>query len=218
MGDILKDHRLDLLKVYNLLYNTYGPQGWWPAKSKFEIIIGAILTQQAKWENVERAIENLKRERILSPKKLAKARINKIEKAIRCVPFYKTKAKRIKNIARSYKTLIKKVKEGDRDYLLKTDGIGEETADSILLYVGGKRFFVVDAYTKRILKRIANFDGNYESIRRFFEEKLPRDVKIYKEYHALIVKHCKEICKSKPLCNKCVLNKMCNHARLQRND
>jgi len=204
---------MDVWKIYNKLLNHFGKQDWWPAETPFEVIVGAILTQQTQWSNVEKAIENLKNNNLMTPAAIANADIETLEKAVYPSGFYKQKALRIKKISEyllnNYNGNLDNFFSGDtkdiRKELLKLDGIGLETADSILLYSGNKKIFVIDAYTKRMCK-CCGVNGNYEALRYFFENHLPRDVEIYKEYHALIVELGKHHCKKKPDCERCPLN------------
>ena len=208
--------KYSLLTIYESLYKTFGPQHWWPAKTRFEIIVGAILTQQTTWKNVEKAIKNLRGNHLLTIKSLANAPLKKIEELVQPAGYYHQKSKRLKEIStyflRKYQgnlnKLFKKNTKSLREELLTLPGIGEETADSILLYAGEKRIFVVDAYTRRILQRLGLLSSNdYDRIRMFFEDNLPKEIKIYQELHALLVKLGKEFCKRKPLCKICPLNK-----------
>ncbi|RME64468.1 MAG: endonuclease III domain-containing protein [Nitrospirae bacterium] len=207
----------DFIKeAFHLLYNAFGPQNWWPAESPFEVIVGAILTQNTNWKNVERAIENLKAKGLLEPFALVNISEEELASLIRPAGYYNIKAKRLKEFLKVFcerwDCSIEKMKstpqEELRKALLEIKGIGPETADSILLYALGRAVFVVDAYTKRILKRHGVIDGkeDYETIRELFEGSLPRDVTLYNEYHALIVRVGKTCCKNKtPLCEECPL-------------
>lgn len=206
-----------LFKIYQKLFDEFGPQHWWPGDSPFEIMVGAILTQNTNWQNVEKAIKNIKDAGLLNAKALLKNK-DKIPELIRPSGFYKLKTKRLINFLKffvdRYNGEIEnlKAKKFDklRDELLGVSGIGPETADSILLYALNRPVFVVDAYTRRILLRhkIIKDDFRYEDIRKLFEENLPRDYKIFNEYHALFVKLGKEYCKkNEPLCNICPLLK-----------
>ncbi len=204
-----------LTLIYKKLYNCFGPRHWWPGDSPFEIMIGAILTQNAAWGNVEKAIKNLKRERLISPKKLQKISLRKLKSLIKPSGFYNIKAKRLKNFLiflDKYKNNIKKLKNKNlyklRDELLALNGIGKETADSILLYALNKPIFVIDAYTKRIFSRhkLVNENCDYTELQEFFMNNLPKRYKLFNEYHALIVELGKRYCKSKkPVCNLCPL-------------
>ena len=204
---------MDAIKIYDKLLKHFGKQYWWPAETPFEVIVGAILTQQTTWRNVEKAIDNLKNNNLMTPGAIANAPLETIEKAIYPSGFYKQKALRIKKISEylsnNYNGNLDEFFSRDtmdvRKELLELDGVGFETADSILLYAGNKEIFVIDAYTRRMCK-CKNIGGDYETLRCLFEENLPIDVEIYKEYHALIVELWKHYCKNKPDCERCPLN------------
>ena len=204
-----------LKKIYQILFDHFGPQGWWPGETELEIIIGAILTQNTSWKNVEKAIKNLKEKNLLEIKKLSRIRKDTLAQLIRPAGYFNIKSERIKEIV---KFLVKryngnlsalKRKEGDvlRRELLSVKGIGKETADSILLYALKKPFFVVDAYTKRILLRhnLITKDATYDEIQNFFHKNLPREEKVYNEFHALLVRLGKTYCRKKPNCSNCPL-------------
>jgi endonuclease-3 related protein len=214
-----------LLKIYDKLLNHFGNQNWWPTTSiqnpKFEIIVGAILTQQATWKNVEVAIKNLKEKNLIEPKLLYNLQTTKLEQLIKPSGFFKVKTKRIRsflkffienydgNLDKMFKTLLQDL----RKELLSVNGIGPETCDSILLYATEKPIFVVDAYTVRLCQRYPLISSKkYEEVREFFEKNLPKDVNLFKEFHALIVELGKNYCKTKPICEKCPLNEGCKHA------
>ncbi len=211
-----------LSKIYNILYKIYGPRNWWPADSPFEVIVGAILTQNTSWENVKKAIANLKKKRKLSPRQLYKIKISELSSLIKSCGYHNIKAKRLKSfidyLFKNYKGSLSKFfskSTGNiRKQLLAINGIGPETADAILLYAAGKAVFVVDAYTKRILERqgLIKPDASYEQIQQFFENNLPKSSKLFNEYHALIVEHAKWVCKKKPICSECALRKGCSLA------
>lgn len=214
------DPRAWLKTTYDSLLAAYGPQGWWPAKSGFEMAIGAILTQNTAWANVERAIENLDSERLLNPKRLARAERRRVELCVRPAGFYRQKAERIQRFARylmdrydgELDNLLSQDTQSAREELLAFNGIGPETADSILLYARGHPVFVVDAYTRRLLSRTGLFSRakpDYETIQTFLEGNLPQDYKIYQEFHALIVRLAKEKCRAKPECKGCPLERGC---------
>ncbi len=205
--------------IYELLQNSFGPQNWWLGETADEIIIGAILTQNVNWKNVETAIENLKQNNLCTIEQIHNSNIEEIAPLIRSTLYYNQKAKKLKNFAeflfiryngdpdRMFRTEI----AGLRIQLLQIKGIGEETADSILLYAGGKPVFVIDAYTKRIFSRIGitKPDWNYSQYQQFFMTNLPRDVSLFNDYHAQIVHLGKHFCKQKPLCDECPLNNFC---------
>ena len=212
--------REKLLEIYHRLYSAYGPQHWWPGETRFEVIVGAILTQQASWQNVERAIANLGAEGLLEPGALARAPLERVAALIRPAVYYNQKAKKLKEFLK----FLEARHRGDLDELLSLPaprlraellsvrGIGEETADSIVLYAAGKPSFVVDAYTRRILARLGLIEGreSYSQIRKLFMDNLPPDPRLYNEYHALLVRHGKERCrKSNPRCGGCPLQDMC---------
>jgi len=208
------------LKMYERLFNNFGPQHWWPGDTPFEIMVGAILTQNTNWQNVERAINNIKKAGLLDPKKLL-ANKKRIPSLIRPSGFYQLKTKRLIEFLRyfveRYDGEIKNFDDKDtkslRDELLSIKGIGPETADSILLYALNRPVFVVDAYTRRFLlrHRLIGDDADYHKIQRLFEENLPRDTRLYNEYHALIVRLGKEYCKkNEPLCDICPLYNLFN--------
>lgn len=203
-----------LLKIYNSLYNYFGLLNWWPGDTPFEIMVGAILTQNTSWSNVEKAINNLKKENLLEPRKLYRINREELAQLIKPSGYYNIKAKRLKNFinifVNDFEGSAEKMFSGDsgelRKKLLKVNGIGPETADSILLYAGEKPFFVVDAYTKRIFSRhkLISKDASYRQIQEFFSKNLDRDVELFNEFHAQIVMLGKTICTSRnPNCAKC---------------
>ena len=205
-----------LLKIYKKLLRYFGPQYWWPAETPFEVMVGAILTQNTAWPNVEKAIANLKKENVLSLKNMQRLSLNKLARLIRPSGFYNQKAKKLRNflnfLSSLYRGRINKIhliKTKDlRKALLGVSGIGQETADSILLYALGRPAFVVDAYTKRIFSRhgIISPGASYEEIQEIFMSSLPKKIKLYNEYHALIVVTGKKYCKKNiPSCKNCPL-------------
>jgi len=209
-----------LLKIYDKLLNHFGNQNWWPADTKFEVIVGAILTQQTSWKNVEKSIKNLKENNVLEPKKLFNIPVKTLEVLIRPSGFFKVKSKRLRNFLEffvgNYDGNLDKMFEFPlndlRENLLSVNGVGPETCDSIILYAGNKPVFVVDAYTKRLCERYPIMKSKkYEEVREFFEKNLPKDVNLFKEFHALIVELGKNYCKTKPICEKCPLNEGCRH-------
>ena len=208
-----------LLNIYNQLLEHFGNQHWWPAETKFEVIVGAILTQQTTWKNVEKAIKNLKEGNLLEPKKLFRLPVKRLENIIRPCGFFKLKTKRLRSFLKffieNYNGNLEKMFKNPlnelRKNIISVNGIGPETCDSILLYAGEKAVFVVDAYTFRLCKRYPIIDSkDYEEVREFFEKNLPKDVNLFKEFHALIVELGKNYCKTKPLCNQCPLRGNCN--------
>jgi len=207
---------VNLLKVYQKLFQSFGPQHWWPGDSPFEIAVGAILTQNTNWGNVEKAINNLKKQKALSAKAIHKMTVRELSELIRPSGYFNIKARRLKCFIEffmnEYRGSIKRMKNEDvhslRRKLLGISGIGPETADSILLYALEKPIFVIDAYTKRVLSRhsILEHDEPYERFQKLFHSSLKEDVKLFNEYHALFVRAGKIYCKLKnPLCEKCPL-------------
>ncbi len=202
-------------KFYKALFSAFGPQHWWPGNSRLEIMVGAILTQNTNWNNVEKAIANLKKEKALSIKALASLPLPKLARLIRPAGYYNIKARRLKNfinfVLKEYNGNLSKMGRTPlallRKRLLSVNGIGNETADSILLYAFDKPIFVVDAYTKRILYRhgLIKAESVYEDIQHLFMRFLKKDAMLFNEYHALIVRVGKEFCRSKPLCSRCPL-------------
>jgi len=202
--------------IFECLYDYFGPQHWWPGETIEEIIIGAILTQNTNWINVECAIKHLKKNGLLSLKKLLTVSPHKICSLIRPSGYYNIKMKRLRAVSEYFVKnwncdfdLLKKAPiDRLRTELLSVYGIGPETADSILLYALEKPVFVVDTYTRRMGERHGLFsrNNNYDSIRLIFESSLKGNVKLYNEYHALIVRLGKNFCKSTPLCIKCPLH------------
>jgi endonuclease-3 related protein len=202
--------------IYRRLYAYFGPQHWWPGQTPFEVIIGAILTQNTNWTNAERAIDNLKKNKLLIPRRLHRLSPKRLAAIIRSAGYYNIKAKRLKEflnfLFKLYGGSIKKLSLQDvdslRPRLLSVNGIGPETADSILLYALDKPVFVVDAYTKRILSRhrIIKEDAGYEEIQNLFMQNLTPSLRLFNEYHALLVKLGKEFClKKNPRCKLCPL-------------
>jgi len=208
-----------LLNIYKLLYKNFGPRHWWPGETKLEIIIGAILTQNTAWGNVEKAISNLKKADLLKVKKLSQLPRKRLSMLIKPAGYYNIKSQRVKNFLNflntSYNASIDKMfgtkTSRLRQELLDIKGIGPETADSILLYAGQRPVFVVDAYTKRVFSRHSYIqeESSYEEVQGFFVKNLPKDVRLFNEYHALIVELGKNLCKSKkPLCSKCPIRRI----------
>jgi len=205
-----------LKKIYKKLFTAFGPQHWWPGDTPFEVIVGAILTQNTAWTNVEKAIHNLKKARLLTPRKMHDLSQAELAKYIRPAGYFNIKAKRLKhflnylfdNYGGSLNRMFKKRTDALRRELLSVNGIGPETADSILLYAGNHPVFVVDAYTKRIFlsHQVIKEDMDYHDIQKLFMDNLPHDVKIFNEYHALIVRIGKDFCRNrKHLCSRCPL-------------
>ncbi len=210
------------LKIYKTLYKTFGPQHWWPGETPFEIIVGAILTQNTNWHNASRAIENIKMAGLLDPEKLLKER-RRIPRLIRTSGFYRMKSRYLLAFLEHYVTnydgkiekMAGKKTLAIRRELLTIQGIGPETADAILLYALGKRAFVVDSYARRIFSRhgVTEPGASYKVLQDTIENNLPKSARIYNEFHALLVKAGKEYCrKNEPLCTTCPLGELLPHA------
>ena len=201
-------------KTYDLLYRHYGPQHWWPADSPFEVMVGAILTQNTAWSNVESAIANLRKNRCLDPERIVTERPERLARWIKPSGYFNIKAKRLQNYCRWYleqggwEALSKQPTSRLRHALLSVNGIGPETADDILLYAFGRPVFVIDAYTRRLFSRLGMIRGDeaYETLRTRFETELgTEDPQLFNEYHALIVRHAKEACRKRADCSRCCL-------------
>lgn len=207
-----------LQNMYEVLEEHFGNLYWWPGETPFEIAVGAILTQNTNWKNVERAIGQLKSQGILSPEALLKANDDRVAELIRPSGYYNVKTKRLKAflyfLEREYAGSMDRMFEADlrtlRKKLLRIYGIGEETADSILLYAGNKPIFVVDGYTRRILERhgLIDKDWSYGQIQELYMSHLPESTNLYNQYHALLVMTGKHFCKKTPLCIDCPLQNM----------
>ena len=216
------DQSHPLFDVYHRLYCTYGPQGWWPGDSSFEVIVGAILTQATAWTNVEKAMDNLKRAGILSPEGLRNVPTDELALLIRPSGYFNVKARRLKAFIHhlwdahdgSLDSLLNSDGPTLRQELLSIHGLGEETVDDILLYAASKPYFVIDAYTRRIIDRVGLYAGagSYAKYQRFFHEALPADTRLFNEYHALLVRHGKDVCRPTPLCEQCCLREICSFA------
>jgi len=199
------------LQLCKKLYANYKSQSWWPANSGFEVCVGAILTQNTAWNNVEKAVANLKKAKMLSCEKLADSKLEKIARLIKPSGYYNQKAKSLKlfcqYVQKNYKGSLQRLFSlpvlALRKELLSLHGIGNETADSIILYAAGKPMFVIDAYTKRLNERLPLNPKaeTYARLQAFFQSALPKSPRLYNEFHALVVRHCKEACRKKPLCN-----------------
>ncbi len=202
--------------IYSKLYAAFGPQHWWPGDSSFEVMVGAILTQNTSWLNVEKAIRNLKKHKVLAPDKLSRLSSRKTAKLIRPAGYYNIKTARLKEFLNflllKYRSNMRKMAAVNtfrlRQELLLVKGIGPETADSILLYALNKPVFVVDAYTRRVFSRhgLINKEADYHDVQDLFMRHLKPDVRVFNEYHALLVRVGKDFClKSKPKCAICPL-------------
>lgn len=204
-----------LREMYGKLWEAFGPQGWWPGDTPFEVAVGAILTQNTNWTNVARVLDGLKAEGLLDPWRLLEMPVAELARLLRPAGYYNIKAQRLRNFLdfladRAQDSMDNLAREGLEDLrpaLLGVRGIGPETADSILLYALNKPTFVVDAYTHRILRRhwLAPENCTYEELRQLFMGRLPPEVPFYQEYHALLVRLGKEFCRARPLCPTCPL-------------
>lgn len=204
-----------LTGMFDRMLNHFGPQHWWPGDTEFEMMVGAILTQNTSWKNVEKAINNLKKKGILSVEGLHKIQLPLLAEEIRPAGYFNIKAARLKNLV----NFIKENYSGDislfmseetgklREGLMSVKGVGPETADSIVLYAANRPVFVIDAYTFRILNRHGIIEGQtaYYELQDLFMDNLPEDAGLFNEFHALIVKTAKEFCRGKPLCDSCPL-------------
>jgi len=210
--------------IQQRLNEHFGPLNWWPADTPFEVAVGAILTQNTAWTNVEFAIDNLKHAGIMCPVAFAGLSPGKLEKLIRPAGVFRQKASRLQNLARhlvnDWQGDVTALCSGPlpeaRSRLLALPGIGPETADSILLYAASRPSFVVDAYTRRIFQRIGLLQGDetYDQIRRLFMQNLPEDVSLYNDYHAQIVQLAKTCCRKQiTLCTECPLDQTCLYSR-----
>ncbi len=206
------------MEVYAALFKAYGPQYWWPGDTPFEVMVGAVLTQNTAWSNVEKAIANLKCEGVLTPRGIGRLRQQRLAALIRPSGYFNIKARRLKSLVDlilagyggSVRRMLGDEPSALRSNLLAVNGVGPETADSILLYAAGRPVFAVDAYTRRIFTRhgFLSEEEGYDDFQRFFMKHLPADTALFNEYHALIVRAGKECCrKSKPVCAVCSLGR-----------
>ena len=227
----------NFILIYEKLLSHFNPQHWWPVtkegelapkyhknielndKQKLEICFGAILTQNTNWKNVEKAIVELNKSNLINIKKINKINIKKLALLIKSSGYHNQKAKKLKNfcefLMKSYNGKLKNLFNNDiqklRKKLLSINGIGPETADSIILYAAKKPIFVIDAYTKRIMSRIGYKEKTYDELQNLFMHNIPNNEKLFNEYHALLVELGKNICKKEPLCQECPINKYCNY-------
>src|SRR6056297_531822 len=211
-----------IMEVYQRLCQGYHLDNWWPAQSPFEVAVGAFMTQNTNWNNVEKALANLKEAEALDLHVLAQMPLAQLEQLIRPSGFFRQKAQRLQYFccyvqdhhAGSFENLLTGDLNEIRSELLALVGIGSETADSILLYAGGHPSFVVDSYTRRFLGRLGLLTGTekYDDIRILFMTEVKQEVPLYQHYHALIVTHCKERCRKAPLCRSCLFKDICDYA------
>jgi endonuclease-3 related protein len=212
------------VEAYDRLLARFGPQHWWPAETRFEVVVGALLMQQTAWRNVEAAIGNLRWAGLLSPAGIAGASVPELRRYVGIAGLHRTKPRKLKRFCRrlmefggDLDAFFDRDPAAVREDLLAQEGVGPETADSILLYASDTPTFVVDAYTVRTAGRLGwiGTDG-YDAVKRWFEARLPRDLRRFREYHALIVAHGKAVCRPRPRCAECPLNDMCAYHRRPR--
>lgn len=213
---------MNSFEIYKILKEYFGEVGsWWPKDSPFEVVIGAILTQQSTWTNVEKALSNLKEANILTPNDIVSLPLNNLKQIIKPSGFFNQKAEHLRRLSKyildfyggNIELLFDKDKKNLREELLELKGVGKETADSIILYGAEKTEFVVDAYTKRIYSRLKLVEENinYDDLKKYIINEIPEELLFYQEFHGLIVLLGKSICKKKnPNCLECPLNSKCN--------
>jgi len=204
------------MQLYRRLHRHYGDLSWWPGETPLEVSVGAILTQNTAWTNVEKAIKRLKEARSLSVAALGRMTHRRLALLIKSAGYFNVKARRLKNFisflqgchAGSLNKMFRQPTSRLRQELLSVNGVGPETADSILLYAGEKPSFVIDAYTKRILSRhgVLPYDKGYNEFQELFMKQLPRSAAFYNQYHAMFVNIGKDFCRKRPLCDRCPLN------------
>ena len=206
-----------VIEIFKALYSIYGPQEWWPGDSQFEIMVGAILTQNTAWRNVSLAIDNLKSEELLDLVAFLEAEPERVKTLIAPAGYFNVKYKRLRSFLEYLKDIdLERFRSAPiddlRSELLGVNGIGPETADSILLYAFDRPVFVVDSYTRRLFSRLGYGwmeKAPYEEVQEFFMRELPSESDLYNEFHALIVAHCKKICRKEPLCSACAISSQC---------
>lgn len=208
-----------ILSIFESLFSAYGPRKWWPGETPFEVCAGAILTQNTNWGNVEKAILNIKSKGALNHEAIYAMPEEELALLIKPAGYFNVKARRLKEFSRyleeqccgSLELLFTGQLDAVRERLLEIKGIGPETADSMLLYAGNQPSFVVDAYTRRIFSRLGLVDDDipYAPLRAFFMDKLPADIRMFNEYHALIVEHAKRFCRARPECSGCPVVELC---------
>ena len=224
MASATDERSVDLMQVYHRLYDEYGPQHWWPADSQLEVVLGAILTQSAAWSNVEKALSSLKEAGCWSADALRDVSEAQLAELVRSSGYFNAKARKLKAFVShlwehhegDLQAMLSQEGTGLREELLSIYGIGDETADDILLYAGEHPYFVIDTYTRRILDRmeVTPDAPTYAGYQQLFHQTLPTDAPLYNEYHALLDRHAKEACrKSQPACESCCLQDMCATGR-----
>jgi endonuclease-3 related protein len=212
-----------LMDIYNRMLERYGPQHWWPAETRFEVMVGAVLTQSAAWSNVEKAIAELKTAGALSPHALRRLPVDQLAQLVYSAGYYNAKARKLKALAeylgRRFQddlgAMAREETDSLRAELMGVHGIGEETADDILLYAVGKPAFVIDTYTRRLFSRmeLVPETGHYSTCQDLFTSNLTPDPELFGEYHALIVRHAVDTCQKQPICHGCCLLDICPTGR-----
>ena len=210
------------LQLFDILFTSLGPQHWWPGETPFEIAVGAVLTQNTAWSNVDRAIASLKAAHAMTATGLLALSEPDLEQAIRPAGYYRVKARYLRTLAAwidrraggDLSTLASEDVRSLRSELLALRGVGKETADSILLYAIGKPAFVVDAYTRRITARLRLLPENatYDATQQYFTTRLPDDARLFNEFHALLVRLAKDHCRTRSVCRACPLEQRCPSA------
>jgi endonuclease III related protein len=224
-------HREDRrsIELYDRLLSAYGPQDWWPGRDDpFEVIVGAILTQRTTWTNAAQAIQALREAELLTACSIDASDVGRIEELVRPAGFFRAKAATLKAFSAMLRTdhagdlhrLFDLPTDALRVALLDVRGIGDETADAVLLYAAGRPSFVIDAYTRRLLTRLGWIAGNesYRTLQTEFAAALPEDVDLFAEYHALIVQHGKMHCRARPRCTACALKTTCSYGATREAD
>jgi len=206
-----------LLRLFGAMLAAYGPQDWWPGQTPFEVMVGAVLTQSTVWTNVERALAGLTRRIPLTAEAILSLPVEALAELLRPVGYFNVKARRLRAFCADFlahgglEGLAVLPKPELRHKLLAVKGVGPETADDMLLYAFERPVFVVDAYTRRIFARLGLLRGDegYETIRHAFEGALGPKTALFNEYHALIVRHGKDVCRPRPRCGECCLQSLC---------
>lgn len=203
--------------IYRQLFDYYGPQHWWPAQTPFEVMVGAVLTQNTAWTHVERAIENLRRADLLDPAAISSVKQPALAEYLKPAGYFNVKAKRLQALSQFLlnRSGLEQLETAElKQQLLSIHGIGPETADDILLYAFQRPVFVIDAYTRRLFGRLGVMDekASYEVLSSGFERALRADTQLFNEYHALIVVHAKDVCRTKPSCETCCLRQCCDYS------
>jgi endonuclease-3 related protein len=218
--------RPSLARIYEIVYARFGPSGWWPAETPFEVCLGAILTQNTAWTNVERALSAIRAGGLMSHRALHPLADSTIAELIRPSGTFQVKARRVRAfldfVESAFGGVVERMRseplERLRPALLAIHGIGPETADCIVLYAAGLPSFVVDAYTRRVLERLGWLTGgeSYDEVQRLFHRALPADAGLFNEYHAQLVRLAKECCRRRPLCASCPLDRVCPKVGVER--